>query len=218
MDVNLLAYLSSIFIGFALSFETTGSVGRIYGTFSGQPSYGYSLHVRIATLGRVFTFVGLPIMGYIIDVTGDPKVILGIGFGAAASHSVFTAFFTISRFRLLGFVSTPLKNMINQLDYNRKIYFGKIFYFSMASILMQLSGIIFINGAAAELHDYRAALIQTAPLITALGTALHTFVVDPKLSKLADSSLDESYYGIQQYIFGRIFGTILIAIFLMLIY
>ena len=214
MDVTLLAFLSSLFIGLSLSFETTGSVGRVYGTYSRQPSYGYSLHVRIATLGRVFTFMGLPIMGYLVDVTGDPKVILWIGVCAAVSHSVFTAVFTVSRFKLLSLVWAPLQNMINQIDHRQKINFGKIFYFSVASILMQLAGIIIINSAAAEIHDYRAALIQTAPLITALGTALHTFVVDPKLSKLADSSLDNSYDGIQQYILGRIFGTILIALFL----
>ena len=57
--------LISSFIAISLLTETIG-VFRLVGSLNNLPTLGYSIHVRVATLGRFFTFLSAPALGYIV--------------------------------------------------------------------------------------------------------------------------------------------------------
>ena len=75
----MLVFIISLFIALSLLTETVGVFFRLIGSINNQPTLGYSIHVRIATLGRFFTFFSAPALGFIVDTGNATDKIALIG-------------------------------------------------------------------------------------------------------------------------------------------
>ena len=215
METLILIFCAAFLVGLSLSMETVGVLGRHVGVVLKSPAYGYSIHNRIATIGRVFVFLGFPIIGYIIDTTNDPSHIFLTGILICCVHTFIGLIFFFCHNLIYSRIHTytganTVVISIRNLDFT-------IVLFSAAAIFLQLVGIVVVNSLAAMHADLRATLLQTAPALTALGTVLHTFIADPRLSKLSDSSATDSVIGTSSYIVGRVVGLLSLLFTLLIV-
>jgi hypothetical protein len=204
-----------LFIAFAIaaaqSLETFGIWGRVWGSLNGMESSGYSLHVRIATLGRFLTFAVAPTLGYLVDSGEGATAIIYISLGTYSLIfiSSFVIFF-VSKQRVFNILSKiqltqPTQIIDSHFRFDKSIVLAGIIAFSLTS-----SGLLIANFLASQFIEYRGMLVQFTSIITAGGTLVHVFFVDPKISNYCDSSVDNSLLAANSYILSRMLGSMLL--------
>ena len=204
-----------LFIAFAIataqSLETFGIWGRVWGSLNGMESSGYSLHVRIATLGRFLTFAVAPTLGYLVDAGegGTAIIYISLGTYSLIFISSFVIFF-VSKQRVFNILSKiqltqPTQIIDSHFRFDKSIVLAGIIAFSLTS-----SGLLIANFLASQFIEYRGMLVQFTSIITAGGTLVHVFFVDPKISNYCDSSVDNSLLAANSYILSRMLGSMLL--------
>lgn len=202
--------LISFLFSCAIILESYGSVFRAIGAVNSKAASGYSMHVRIATIGRLFVIFVAPTLGYLVDSGKNFHIILYIALWAyiflALIHLLFIYFFK-NILNLSGqIVGWPLPvNSFFKKHLNMPFI---IIVSSIFAISIQSSGVFAVNSLATIFPDNKSVLLQFAGAITMFGTALHTFLVDPWLSKKCDESVT-SLNAIFSYILARFVGIII---------
>jgi hypothetical protein len=210
----ILTLFAGFFISFALTIETFGSLMRSIGALNNRPAIGYSTHVRIATIGRVFILFAAPAIGLLVDRYNDPILVLLVGlicfFVATILHALLFYFQ-----KYFEDISANVFFLFNKSFFQNTIVFHNTFFniyklklFSLIAISIQSGGLFFVNILAAFYPDYRATLVQMAGFITFLGTACHIFFVDPVLAEGCDQR-EFSRSVISIYIYGRMLGCLI---------
>lgn len=228
-NVDFLICISGILIGISLFIESASFIIRIIGKNSEKSSLGYSLHVQIATLSRLGSFVGLPIIGLLLDKKVETYFIVLIPFISYIVMSFGFLFILIkldfviniynkifmlrvknaNEFKLTNFSFRKLKLDLNQ------IWILSFLSFSITTISFFLIPII-----ASLYNEYRATILQLAPVFTSFGTFISIFMFDNNLSKLIDSNIDihlkiNTYISI---IFSRLISSFIIIILILRIW
>ena len=217
--------LISSFIAISLLTETIGVFFRLVGSLNNLPTLGYSIHVRVATLGRFFTFLSAPALGYIVDSGSSSKDIALIGALTFLFVSFFGWLFTLKGASIinLGYLKfTNSKNFIKfqKINITHKLISKNLnFIFIVAiSFLTTAIGVILVNYLATIFVEFRATIVQTTALITALGTLIHVFIVDPKLAKAGDENpilLNSLVHG---FVIARVMISLLLSVIFTFIY
>lgn len=192
-----LIILITILITASILTESIGVWGRVIGTINKKPTVGYSTHVRIATLGRFFTFLSAPLLGYLVDqssnlhenaISSSEIALIGsLTFFLTATASFLFLLKGTNGFKYI-YKTLNKKETIQNINYSAKVGKIKKRYFIIVglSFFFTATGLITVNLLASLFPDYRAMTVQMSATITAFGTLLHVFFVDPQLSQAAD--------------------------------
>lgn len=190
---------SCVVIGIALSIlaETCGVWARVVGAINGSPTTGYSIHVRIATVGRLFTFLAAPLLGFLVDTGVSAAEISSIGclsFFLIGIVTVVFLNFGLGSFNwLYGIINSQRPSVLPSkasTTFSDAVGYKYFVVINIISFGLSGIGIIVVNIIAALNPEHRATIVQLAASITALGTLLHVFKIDPQLSKAADSDCE----------------------------
>jgi hypothetical protein len=185
-----------IAIGIAVSIlaETCGVWARVVGAINGSPTTGYSIHVRIATAGRFFTFMAAPLLGFLVDTgvsAAEISLIGSLSFFLISIATVVFVYFGLGSFNwLYGILNSEHpKELVSKVSitFSDAISYKYFVIVNILSFGLTGIGIIVVNIIAALNPEHRATIVQLAASVTALGTLLHVFKIDPQLSKAADS-------------------------------
>jgi hypothetical protein len=188
-----------IAIGIAVSIlaETFGVWARIVGAINGSPTTGYSIHVRIATAGRFFTFMTAPLLGFLVDTgvsAAEISLIGSLSFFLISIATIVFVNFGLGSFNwLYGILDSERPKKIASkvsITFSDAIRYKYFVIVNILSFGLCGIGIIVVNIIAALNPEHRATIVQLAASITAFGTLLHVFKIDPQLSKAADSDCD----------------------------
>jgi hypothetical protein len=179
---------------------------RAVGKSVNAKSFGYSAHVQLATLSRIGTFIGLPIIAFLIDSGINSYLIFVL--------PVLT-FFLYIIFSLISLFSKKVSISIAIFCFKKIVYFSKVelkLEFSKTEFNQSFSDIshypqmetikkygffafIFTSGAffissilAKKIHLYRATILQLTPFVSFVGTINSVLYFDPMLSHLIDCS------------------------------
>ena len=216
--------LISIFISISLLTETIGVYFRLVGSINNKPTTGYSIHVRVATLGRFFTFLSAPSLGYIVDKGCSSKDIALIGsitfflvfiFGLLFSRATSLINFGYSKFTRSDDFTRISKRDIQNKSKSKNI---KFLIIVAASFLTTAIGVILVNYLATIFTEFRATIVQTTALITAFGTLIHVFIVDPKLAKAGDDDTNLLSCLVQEFVIARVYISLLLSLMFLFIY
>jgi hypothetical protein len=225
---SIMLLVIATFIASAIAVESFGSISRAIGAINGTPSLGYSTHVRLATIGRIFIIMSAPLIGYVVDSTNDPKLIIKIG---VLCYTICLVFHCVILFSKFVFYKIPPKlfKLLNKgdtikfkpievsLNFTFNILEPKVFYATIFSLSIQSIGVFLVNMLATIYFDYKATIVQTAGIITMFGTALHIFIVDPYLAKVCDKNKN-AIETIKGFIFARSLAVLINLIILLIIY
>lgn len=196
-------FFVSILLSFSLFIETFGFLLRAVGKQSNAISFGYSAHVQIATLSRIGTFIGLPIVAYLIDRNIDnvrililPIFTFGIytllslvvirkqDFAIKLSYYFFNKIIAFSRVDIIKRYYQKSEEITNDILQSAEI--ARIKKFGILSFFFT-SGAFFVSSIFAQhFHLYRATILQLTPFISFLGTLSSVVYFDPKISHLID--------------------------------
>ena len=202
--------------------ESVGVWARIVGAIDNQPTVGYSTHVRIATLGRFFILLSAPTLGYLVDQGAKGSDISLVG-----GISFLIIFFMILLFYKVGysyfgkvyafFNKGPEPQVPDKVLLTGKTLDRKFLLMSILSFVFTASGLIVVNILASINPDMRAMIVQLSALITALGTLIHIFYIDPKLSHSADNDTNQLIVYVQLFLIARLsMSVVIFLIFLFL--
>jgi hypothetical protein len=84
---------------------------------------------------------------------------------------------------------------------------------SIISFVFTASRVLVVNILAPKTPELRATILQMSAFITLFGTQIHTFYVDPELSRAADSDPHKTYSLVCEFIVGRAVGSFILLIF-----
>ena len=177
------------------------AVGRMYGA----SALGYSLHVQVATLSRVGTFIGLPILGYAVDAKQGPAPILC---SAIVAYSTFSTLVLISLFshgyvqkasewffqrssmgKGLAYEDLPIANSVSSgKDEEMPPCARSITATGACSFVFITCGIYVTLVLSSLFTESRAMILQLTPAITAAGTMFSVVFFDPRVSLAIDRS------------------------------
>ena len=222
IDGTFVAVVSGLCFSGALILETIGVWGRYLGAVSGVPVSGYSVHVRLSTIGRGFILISAPLFGWITDMGfgASPLMLSGV-----VSFSFFIVIVMIDFYFRIALRSGALNWFFSRSDKVETARIPKFselrfdFYFffqSMLSFVFVSCGVLVTNILAAHYPDSRAMLVQLSPLVTMTGTLLHVFIIDKKLASAADNVSDGRIADFTQlFLLSRMAGAaILVLVFL----
>jgi len=212
---HFLPILAGVFFSGALILETVGVWARYVGAVANLAVSGYSLHVRVATVGRGFVLISAPLFGLMTDLGHGNRALILAGVVAFVSFSIIV-FLDYSKQLTLG--SKILRGLLGIAEDDLSFTLPKLseikwdarfFFFAEASFLFVASGVILMNILAASFPQYRATLVQMSPLITITGTLIHVFYVDKRLASAADADSKENMRDLTiQYIIARLLGAV----------
>jgi len=204
-----------ILISITLFFETIGYIFRIIGKSINKPSLGYSYHVQIATFTRFGTLVSFPLLAYAIESEIEPIYIMSVPIFVyiilifsikiaqknlnktfKASAYVFKKIHRINNkeealsFKNL-FKNLSLKTKPSSFPKNRSKELKKILSYGVLSFLLISSAFLLSSIVASMFPAYRATILQSAPLISSIGTFISVTFFDPKISIMLDESSED---------------------------
>ena len=201
-------FLISVLLSFSLFIETYGFLLRAVGKQTNALSFGYSAHVQLATLSRIGTFIGLPIVAFLIDKKIENLLILILPIFTFGLFIVFSlivikkqaaainlSYFFFNKIIDLSKVNIK-KNTIRitfESDTNIAVSNNNISTIKKFGILSFFftSGAFFISSIFAQhFHTYRATILQLTPFISFLGTISSVIYFDPKISHFIDNSVN----------------------------
>lgn len=209
----------SILIGFSNIAETLGAWARMIGARLGQPTLGYSTHVRIATIGRFFNLFATPLLGWVVDQSGVASLRTIVLIAGVAN--ALTAVISLSSMTWLDQIITPIYSVLNKksdlgLGKKRQSWIKEInwIFWIKASIsyICTSSGIFIVAIFAAANPTYRATIMQMSASITSVGTVIHTFWIDPEIAVNSDNDPEKLELLILTYIFARASQSAIMAI------
>lgn len=205
--------------------ETGGIFFRILGALNDQPTFGYSMHVRFATVGRFFIFFAAPALGFIVDSQNSAKSIAIIGFAAFLIHFFLCVIIVWTRGDFFNFLYHRLSknNLSNRLEFQSIKNFiwpsDKNFYLlSTLAFFTTSIGLLTVNLLATMFVNYRATIIQSSAMITALGTIVHIFFIDPKLAISGDNDVRLLYSLVGDYWNARMLMSLVLCLIFLLLY
>jgi len=215
MSVIVIALLVSLLIGISIIFETMGAWLRYIGSYSKSPTLGYSSHVRVATAGRLFVFLALPLLGHLVDKSLDSYVLAGI----AAVSFLFSGLVMVVLNSTVEYWGPKLYDLLNTTQcgaFRTTALAGRgdssLNRASMISFGLISCGVFVVNYLATFFPDNRAAIVQASAGITMFGTLIHAFWVDPRLSKLCDHDTESAHDGVRSFVSGRIKGAFVLSV------
>ncbi len=218
-------FIVSLFIAFALITETIGIFFRLIGSINTQPTLGYSIHVRIATLGRIFTFFSAPALGYIVDTGNATNKISLIGFYTYLLVFLTGLWFLAKGEKFINYTYSKFTNNSNfekiqweKINYSLKVRNKNFYIIAAFSFLTTSIGLLIVNYFATIFVQFKATIIQTSAFVTALGTLLHVFIIDPKLAKTGDKNPDELYDLVNDFISARVVQSLLLALIFLIMF
>lgn len=216
MAAHILVFIS-FSIAISIFLETVGVWARAIGAAYGQPTRGYSTHVRVATLGRFFVLIAAPILGFIVD-SGDAAknvALIGVFVFVFTSALSWTAMYVPLRFYFQLYERTyrnSLGGHPNLPDPNGKSVKNAGFIFlSILSFMLTAIGIIVVNYFAALNPEYRASIVQMTALITTGGTIIHIFFVDPRLASAADVDVAAIFSLARDFVWARLIASLILV-------
>jgi Alternate to MurJ len=213
-------YLISFFMALAILAETIGVWGRYIGASSNESALGYSTHVRIATIGRGFTLISAPALGYFVDNGLETRGIVFVGFLTYALTTIcgllifkYGQIISFSIYKMMNSEASTATSMPN-LNTSKTEVTTDVAYniFVGASYAMTTIGVIVVNIVASIFHEQRATIVQTSAAITAAGTALHVFFIDPKMASAADKNLCLLNYYVKNFVIYRTWQSLLLTL------
>ncbi len=206
--------LIAIAVSISISMETVGVWGRVVGRLHNSPTTGYSLHVRTATAGRFFMIFTAPLLGYLIDRGALPSQIALCGAIAFALCFFYTfLILCANNIEIVGRIYSRKFPEAPSSRYSVNRTFN--FHFSAraaASYFFTATGLIVVNLLAAYAPEHRATIVQASAFVTAFGTVLHVYIVDPQLAKAADSNYQEIYNLAYNFIAARCASSLMLAL------
>ena len=227
MSIVLLMLITALLLAVSSFFETVGIWFRYLGSLAAQPARGYSFHVRSATFGRMCFIAAAPLFGLLVDITSNARSISSTGGLFFVLHFSFGIFILMNFKRIISLLSQMFGMCSNELitDIHNDLKLFKnldkhLLILTIFTYMFTASGIIVVNAIAAQFPAYKASVVQSVGFITAFGTFIHVFFIDPKLSDSADAGPSESFSLCTSYYIGRIlgsmFGAITVVLFLSL--
>ncbi len=213
-------YLISLFMAMAILAETIGVWGRYIGASSNESVLGYSTHVRIATIGRGFTLISAPALGYFVDNGLEARGIVFIGFLTYALATILGFFLfkygpiiSVAIYKMMNgeaSAATSISNFnVSKVEVATDMKYNT---FVGASYVMTTIGVIVVNIVASVFHEHRAAIVQTSAVITAAGTAVHVFFIDPKMASAADKNLRLLHYYVRNFVIYRTWQSLFLSL------
>lgn len=226
MNNLLLATMAGFLIGLSQFFELLGFYFRAEGSLRGLSTVGYSVHVQVATVSRIGSLLALPILGYLLDSDAHTNTLVFSGVVCASTivffSSILVKFKSIEN--LLSVVFDFITIKINRLDLGDskrtkdseseipQSYKIRLFVASTIAYSVMIVGMFATFGLAAIYHDYRATILQSAPILTMLGTAISVIYFDPLASMLIDGCYSKMK-AVQLIILTRLAAAILALFF-----
>lgn len=214
-----------LMIAMSLFAETGGIFFRLLGALNNQPTFGYSVHVRFATVGRFFVFFAAPALGFIVDIQNSAKSIAIIGFTAFLIHFLLCVFITLTRVDVFNRLYKKLSknNKSNSVEFqNIKIFvrpLNKSFYaLSSLAFFTTSIGLLIVNLLATIFVDFKATIIQSSAIITSLGTVIHIFFIDPKLAISGDNDVTLLYSLVCDFLNARMLISLVLSLIFLLLY
>jgi hypothetical protein len=213
--VLLINLFLAILIALAVTFESFGSLFRVLGALTNKQSIGYSMHVRVATIGRVFLIASAPMIGYLVDEGSNFKRIILICICCYLFLSIFHILIYINRIKIINFLLRYfcsyynikiIDNKIKDYELLRNRHISLIF-FSGLVFLINLSAIFVVNILAILNPNLKSTILQSIGWITMIGTSIHIFFIDPILAHNADKN-DFNAMIVSDYLCGRMHGSI----------
>lgn len=203
MEFNLLAILAGILISVGHSFELFGFFFRALGAMCGKPSVGYSSHVQIATISRLSTLVAMPIVGFLLDKGVGIETILLV---PISSLTIFILLSLIQisisyRKEMLMSLFKKFVKVVSRVEVIEKVtehddknkctlpqhILRKIFISGFVSFFIITGGLFSIYLVSSANLNYRAMILQSAPIFTAVGTLISVVFFDSAISNALDS-------------------------------
>lgn len=221
--MEVIVLLTAAFLSMSILTETLGIWGRVLGAFNNEPTIGYSTHVRVATLGRFFILLSAPTLGYLVDSGINKSQVALIG-----CYTFIISFISIVLFLKFGIKHFgKIYKFINRKDdikdINEKLIktlnIDKVFFlYVFLSFIFTATGVVFVNYLATIFSDMRAMIVQMSAVITMLGTLLHVFLIDPKLSKAADKDKELLLRYIISFLYSRALSSVILIIVFFALY
>jgi len=218
----------SFFIAASIVSESVGVLARAIGSLAGQPTVGYSTHVRIATLGRFFTLLAARTLGYIVDQGGSAKDIAltgSIAFFIIAIMlyiSIKKGFSFVKKiFELLNRRKIEIegKYIDNDISLSNLCFSTpKLTVIVFISYSITAIGVILVNYIASLHPEIRATIVQTTAIITSLGTLLHIFIIDSVLSNAADNDPEKLHSLVYSYLSIRFIASLFLSFLFFILY
>jgi hypothetical protein len=201
-----MALIAGCLIGISLSVETLAFYFREFGSRYEMPTLGYSLHVQLATLARVGTLVGLPLLGWMLDHGRSTSAMVLAPAAAFATFSLISGMslaYEIRTVRVLEalfrlqarFVSRINLVMPEGASARPAAMVCKGDALALHGIgafcfVLTAGGLFGVMTSATFAPQYRATILQLTPLITSIGTVVSVSMFDPKVSALIDRGSD----------------------------
>jgi len=191
---------ASVLIAVSMLGETVGYFARVIGARERQNALGYSMHVLIATYSRVGTLLGLPIIGYALDVGVSPWRIALVALTTYAVFILVTALFYFDQkvltavcVKIFARYGEPCKESSHGGSAEAMCSVGlapgesrKIIVASALAFFCTSVSFFIASSAAAVWTAYRVTMLQLTPMMTAVGTLVSVTYLDPGISKLLD--------------------------------
>ena len=203
MEFNLLAVLAGCLISIGHTFELFGFFFRIIGAEYGKPSLGYSSHVQIATISRLSTLVAMPIVGYLLDKGVEIKTILLVPIASLVLFILFSLLQILISYKknVLIFLFENFVAIVSRINIGESKYelmgcdkepipneiFKKIFISGFFAFLIVTGGLFSIYLVSSANLNYRAMILQSAPIFTAVGTLISVVFFDSTVSNVLDT-------------------------------
>lgn len=216
-------YYIAFFIATAATLETVGIWGRVVGTYQMSPTFGYSLHVRVATLGRFFTLLAAPSLGYLVDngvSTNDIALCGSIAFFLIGMLAICSFLLPSSKYiEVFSLISNNIQKK-NGLDEKEPNLINNLKFGSMCSLsfIFTAVGLILVNLIGSAIPDFRASIVQMSAIFTSFGTLVHVFMIDPQLADAGDKCPRDLYNLSMMYIIYRGSSAFLLSLLFFFIY
>jgi hypothetical protein len=202
-----LVILSGLLLSCVHFIETIGYYFRGAGQRFQMASVGYSIHVQVATLSRLCSFMALPIVGWLLDQKVSPSYILILALISSSSFIVLSTLVSFFKNKnhyldrlflfLVRYVSrlkiTPSVSQSFQGEKLLKSDLLTIRFSAFSSFFLISSGMYFTFFIASLIPHYRATILQLSPIVTGLGTIIAVVFFDPKISALIDGGCDHDH-------------------------
>jgi len=221
--MELIVFFVALFLSLSLLTETLGVWSRVIGAFNGAPTTGYSTHVRIATVGRFFILLSAPALGYLVDSGMDKNQISIIGFFTFLITLICIMLFFKFGIQHFGKVYRFINKESEIIEINQqllkefkvdKVFFSWVF----VSFALTGTGVILVNYIATILPEMRAMIVQMSAVITMLGTMVHVFIIDTKLSSAADKDKELLIQYIMSFLYSRALSSAILVFMFFVLY
>lgn len=234
----LYAIIISLFFAIHL-IEVSAFFARSAGVSLGKTALGYALQNSVFMLTRIFTTALFPLLGFVVDSKVSNASYLSMVFVSLFLAALVGLMVVMSRSRVVYAFSIVIKKYEAHGKLIIQLLFFPIYFFGAKSRSRSLAGCInfgsfFVGGLIVfgvyslsvfiafffglVFYDYRATISQLSGITNALATVLLTFYIEPKISSHIDKKPAQALDSISSLMAGRVFGTFIAGIFVLLVF